>query len=96
MTKFLWSYFIRQNVIYKLFIKLNINKYGEIKMTSEKKKEWFGKQRCVSIRDEVHDNLTKVRDLYIKRYHRNIALGNIIELLLLNDAIITALYNEVI
>jgi hypothetical protein len=64
-------------------------------MITDKKKEWFAGQHCVSIRNEIHANLTKVRELYIKRYHRNITLGNIIELLLTSDDIITALYKEV-
>lgn len=62
---------------------------------SDKRKEWFEGQRCVSICNEIHEALARVRSIYIKRYHRNIALGNIIELLLNNDSAITEIYNEV-
>lgn len=57
-------------------------------------KQWYADQKTVSINKDVHNELTCVRKMYIKRYHRNITLGNIIELIIRNDAIITALYDE--
>lgn len=57
-------------------------------------KQWYADQKTVSISKDIHNELTCVRKMYIKRYRRNITLGNIIELIIRNDAIITAIYNE--
>lgn len=63
-------------------------------MGNLKQEQWYADQKTVSINKDIHNALTCVRKMYIKRYHRNITLGNIIELIIRNDTIITALYNE--
>lgn len=64
-------------------------------MRSKKQEAWYSDQKCVSIHKDVHDKINRVRDEYVKRYHRNIALGYIVEMLLSNDEVITNIYNEV-
>ena len=64
-------------------------------MRSKKQEAWYSDQKCISVHKEVHDKLTSVRDEYIKRYHRNITLGYIVEMLLSDDEVITCIYNEV-
>ena len=63
-------------------------------MRNTKQEQWYAGQKTVSINKDIHSELTDVRNMYIKRYHRNITLGNLIELLIRNDAVITAIYNE--
>ena len=63
-------------------------------MRNLKQEQWYADQKTVSINKDIHSELACVRNMYIKRYHRNITLGNIIELLVRNDEIITAIYNE--
>lgn len=63
-------------------------------MRNTKQEQWYADQKTVSINKDIHSELTCVRNMYIKRYHRNITLGNLIELLIRNDAVITAIYNE--
>lgn len=80
------------------FIPFNIyahdNMLEEI-MRSKKQEAWYSDQKCISIHRDVHNKLTHVRDEYVKRYHRNITLGYIVEMLLSNDDVITNIYNEV-
>ena len=64
-------------------------------MRSPKQEAWYNDQKCISIHKDVHDKLNRVRDEYIKRYHRNITLGCIIEMLLNDDEVITNIYNKV-
>lgn len=96
--------FMRSKVeylIYKLFKNFNINTNEstlttkEDIMRSDKQEQWYTDQKCVSIRKEIHSDLNRIRDEYVKRYHRNITLGYIIEMLLSNDSIITGIYNEI-
>ena len=63
-------------------------------MRNTKQEQWYADQKTVSINKDIHSELTCVRNMYIKRYRRNITLGNLIELLIRNDAVITAIYNE--
>lgn len=63
-------------------------------MRSEKQEQWYADQKCISIKKDTHEVLNRVRIAYIKQYHRNITLGSIIEMLLNNDSVITAIYNE--
>lgn len=63
-------------------------------MRNLKQEQWYADQKTVSINKDIHSELTDVRNMYIKRYHRNITLGSLIELLIRNDAVITAIYNE--
>ena len=65
-------------------------------MRSKKQEAWYNDQKCVSVHKNVHNKLNLVRDEYIKRYHRNITLGYIVEMLLSHDEIITGIYDEVL
>lgn len=65
-------------------------------MRSKKQEAWYSDQKCISVHKDVHNKLNQVRDEYVKRYHRNITLGYIVEMLLSHDDIITGLYNEVL
>ena len=67
----------------------------EDNMRSDKQEQWYTDQKCVSIRKEIHSDLNRVRNEYVRRYHRNITLGYIIEMLLSDDPIITGIYNEI-
>ena len=64
-------------------------------MRSKKQDAWYSDQKCISVHIDVHNKLSRVRDEYVKRYHRNITLGYIVEMLLSRDEIITGIYNEV-
>ena len=65
-------------------------------MRSQKQEAWYNDQKCISVHKDVHNKLNRVRDEYIKRYHRNITLGYIVEMLLINDEVIANIYNEVL
>lgn len=64
-------------------------------MRSNKQEAWYSDQKCISIHKDVHDKINRVRSEYVKRYHRNITLGYIVEMLLSNDFVVTNIYNEV-
>lgn len=48
----------------------------------------------IAINDIYHKRLSLVRKLYIDRYHRNIPLGIISEMLYDQDPVIRKLYDE--
>ena len=60
------------------------------------KKAWYNDQKCISVHRDVHNKINHVRNEYVKRYHRNITLGYIVEMLLSHDEIITGIYNEIL